>query len=118
MTSHGNPRLIQIVRSKRTAHPNPHSAHTRNPFEFQRHGPSDSEAHFCECKDFAIFNSLKGRNLELPLVPNFGELPFAEENAGGSAGFCGRVSWRGGFEPKLIDSQALDFCVKRLCRES
>jgi hypothetical protein len=24
----------------------------------------------------------------------------------------------GDFEPKFVDSQALDFCVKRLCRES
>jgi hypothetical protein len=78
------------------AHRSSESAHTRNPFEFQRHGPSDSEAHSCECNDGAILNSLKGRNLGFLLVPNFEELLFDEENAGGSAGFCGRIRWRGG----------------------
>src|ERR1700733_14516551 len=77
------PQLIQMVRSKRAAHPKPRSAHPSNPFKFQRHGLSESEAPSCQCNDRAILNSLKGCKLELPLVPNFGELPFAEENAGG-----------------------------------
>jgi hypothetical protein len=37
--------------------------------------------HSCECNEWAINNSLKGCDLELPLVLNFEELLFAEENA-------------------------------------
>jgi hypothetical protein len=40
----------------------------------------DSEAHSYQCNGCAILNSLKGCNLELPLVPNFEELLFGEEN--------------------------------------
>jgi hypothetical protein len=106
-----------MVRSKRTAHPNPRFARIRNSFKFQRHGLFDSEAHSCKCNDWAILNLLKGCNLELPLVPNFGELLFGEENADGSADFCAESDGAGGFEPKLIDSQSLDFCVERLRRD-
>jgi hypothetical protein len=40
-----------------------------------------SEAHSCECNDSAIHNSLHGRDLEVPLILNFEEFLFGEENA-------------------------------------
>jgi hypothetical protein len=42
---------------------------------------SVSEAHSCESNEWAIHNSLKECDLELPLVLNFEEFLFAEENA-------------------------------------
>jgi hypothetical protein len=42
---------------------------------------SVSEAHSCECNEWAIHNSLKGCDLDLPPIPNFEELLFGEENA-------------------------------------
>jgi len=73
--------------------------------------------HSCECNEWAIHTLLKGCDLELLLVLNFEELPFAEENAGGSAVSAAESAGVGDFEPKLIDSQALDFCVERLRRD-
>jgi hypothetical protein len=42
---------------------------------------SVSEAHSCECNEWAIHNSLKGCDLDLPPIPNFEEFLFGEENA-------------------------------------
>jgi len=40
-----------------------------------------SEAHPYECNDWAIYNSLRGRDLEVPPILNFEEFLFGEENA-------------------------------------
>jgi hypothetical protein len=40
-----------------------------------------SEAHSYECNDWAIHNSLHGRDLEVPPILNFEEFLFGEENA-------------------------------------
>jgi hypothetical protein len=42
-----------------------------------------SEAHFYECNDRAIYNSLQGRDLEAPTILNFEEFLFDEENVVG-----------------------------------
>jgi hypothetical protein len=106
-----------VLSSNLTAEANPRSVFTRNRFNFQRHRISESEAHSCECNEWAIHHSLKRCALELPLVLNFEEFLFAEENA---------VDWQipavesagvGDLEPKFVDSQALDFSLERLRRE-
>jgi len=40
-----------------------------------------SEAHSYECNDWAIHNSLKRCDLEVPAILNFEEFLFGEENA-------------------------------------
>src|SRR6267143_6684639 len=40
-----------------------------------------SEAHSYECNDWAIHNSLHGRDLEVPAILNFEEFLFGGENA-------------------------------------
>jgi hypothetical protein len=68
-----------------------------------------SEAHSYERNDWAIRNSLYGRDLEVPPILNFEEFLFGEENA---------VDWQvpvlesaslWDFKPIFVDSQALDF---------
>jgi len=39
------------------------------------------ETHSYECNGWAIHNSLHGRDLEVPLILNFEEFLFGEENA-------------------------------------
>jgi hypothetical protein len=73
--------LIKVLSSNLTAEANPRSVFTGNRLNFQRHWISESEAHSCECNEWAIHHSLKRCALELPLVLNFEEFLFAEENA-------------------------------------
>jgi hypothetical protein len=40
-----------------------------------------SEVHSSECNDWAIHNSLHGRDLEVPPILNFEEFLLGEENA-------------------------------------
>ena len=54
---------------------------------------------------------MKGCGLGLPLVLNFEEFLFAEENAGGLVG--PRSAGVLDLEPKFVDHQALDFCLER-----
>jgi hypothetical protein len=72
--------LIKVLRSKRPAEPNPRSALTRNPFNFQRHRSLVRSTLF-ECNDWAIHNSLHGLDLEVSPLLNFEEFLFGEENA-------------------------------------
>jgi hypothetical protein len=70
--------LINVVRSHFAAQPNPLSAFTRfarNLLDLQRHVFYGSEAHFCECNDWAILNSLMKCDLGLLPILNFEEFP-------------------------------------------
>jgi hypothetical protein len=103
------PHLIQVLRSKVPAHRNPRFALTRNPFNPQRHRFLAPERILAECNHYAIHNSLKRCDLEVPRILSFEECLCGQENA---------VDWQAAaiesarllnFEPKFVDSQALDF---------
>ena len=102
--------LINVLRSKLPAQPNPWFALTRNPFNLQRHGFSGSKAQSYECNYEAIHNFLRRCDLELLPILNFEEFLYGEENARSINSFAA-IDSAGllNFEPKFVDSQAFDF---------
>jgi hypothetical protein len=66
-----------VLGSKLTTQPNPRSALTTNPFNFESHA-SLTEAHFYVCNDWAIHNSLRGRDFEAPAMLDFEQMLFSE----------------------------------------
>jgi hypothetical protein len=71
--------LFTVLGSKRPAQPNPSSALTRNPFDLESHVRLWSEAPLYECNNWAIHNSLRGRDLEEPAMLGFEQLLFSEQ---------------------------------------
>src|SRR5580698_6206410 len=78
---------------------------------------SATEAHSCLCNQWAIHDSLKGQDFELPLVLNCEELPSGGENAGRFAGPRPNQSARGTLNRNLSIPSRLIFassvCVGR-----
>jgi hypothetical protein len=111
--------LIQVLRAKLSARPNPRFSHIRRWFDLQCHRVlAPKRTHSYECSHGTILKSLKRYDLGLPPILIIEEFLNGEEARSMTLDAAIKSVRLSNFEPIDVDFQALDFRVERPRRQA